>query len=137
MKTLIFYEKPGCIGNARQKAILVEAGFALDVRSILSARWTPEALRPYFGARSVPEWFNRTAPSIKRGEVNPDALDEAAALVAMVADPLLIRRPLIEYNGNKMCGFDNYVQSEALGLPVPATGSEVCKSVNQLPCPPL
>lgn len=36
MKTLTFYEKPGCIGNARQKAMLEAEGFVLNVRSILA-----------------------------------------------------------------------------------------------------
>ncbi len=45
MKTLIFYEKPGCIGNARQKALLEQEGFALDVRSLLATPWTPDTLR--------------------------------------------------------------------------------------------
>jgi len=129
MKKVIFYEKPGCKGNARQKALLEEAGFELEVRSLPDTAWTAEELRLFFGARPVSEWFNRTAPAVKSGEIDPDAMDEAAALAAMVANPLLVRRPLLVYNGKKVCGFDNYVQHEVLGLAVPAEGYEKCQSV--------
>jgi nitrogenase-associated protein len=129
MNTVVFYEKPGCKGNARQKALLEAAGFTLDVYSLLATPWTAASLRPFFGARAVPEWFNRTAPAIKRGDLNPDDLSEPEALSAMLADPLLIRRPLIEYGGKKVCGFDNFVQRDVLGLGAPATGFEACQSL--------
>lgn len=45
MATLTFYEKPGCQGNARQKALLRAAGHQLHVRNLLTEPWTPERLR--------------------------------------------------------------------------------------------
>ena len=95
MSYVIFFEKPGCINNARQKALLESAGHRLVVRDLLSERWTAAVLRPFFGTMAVAEWFNRSAPAVKEGAVVPEALDEDAALALMVADPLLIRRPLM------------------------------------------
>jgi nitrogenase-associated protein len=129
MKRLTFYEKPGCKGNALQKAFLERAGFALEVKSLLVEPWTQATLRPFFGARPVADWFNRTAPAIKTGRVLPDEISEDAALAAMVADPLLIRRPLIVFHGIKMCGFDKFVLCDVLGLPPAGAPLEACQSV--------
>lgn len=136
MKTVMFFEKPGCIGNAKQKALLTREGFTLEVHSILSTPWTPETLRPFFGTRPVAEWFNRTAPSVKNGLINPDALSESEALTAMIKEPLLISRPLISYNGKKACGFDQSVQHELLGLPTPDAGIEACANPTNVACTP-
>lgn len=106
MSNIIFYEKPGCINNTKQKALLKEAGHQLEARNLLTTPWTPEDLRPFFGSRPVAEWFNPSAPRIKSGEINPSNLDEATALSLMVAEPLLIRRPLIQVGDDREVGFD-------------------------------
>ena len=114
--SLTFYEKPGCIGNARQKAMLRAQGHTLSVRNLLAEPWTAERLRPFFGELPVRAWFNQTAPRVKSGEVRPDALDEPSALALMVADPLLIRRPLIECEFGVGCGFETSPLLTALGV---------------------
>lgn len=106
MASIIFYEKPGCRNNARQKDLLRAAGHTLEVRDLLGAVWSAETLRPFFGERPVAEWFNRAAPRVKSGEVIPEVLDAGQALALMLADPLLIRRPLMESGGRRMAGFD-------------------------------
>jgi len=106
MSNIIFYEKPGCINNTKQKALLKEAGHQLEARNLLTTAWTEENLRPFFGSRPVAEWFNPSAPRIKSGEINPSNLDEATALSLMIADPLLIRRPLIRVGDDREVGFD-------------------------------
>jgi len=47
-----------------------------------------------------------SAPAIKYGEVKPNAADAETALAPMLADPLLIRRPLIQTGGRRIAGFD-------------------------------
>jgi nitrogenase-associated protein len=106
MATILFYEKPGCANNARQKALLREAGHELIVRDLLKTRWQSEELQAFFGSRPVAEWFNRAAPRIKSGEVVPEALDAAGALALMLDDPLLIRRPLLQVGEQREAGFD-------------------------------
>lgn len=104
--TLAFYEKPGCINNTRQKVILKDAGFELDTRNLLTAPWTAAELRSFFGTLPVEQWFNRSAPAVKSGDVKPEKLTETEALNGMLADPLLIRRPLIAAENGKWAGFD-------------------------------
>ncbi|HEY9623101.1 MAG TPA: ArsC/Spx/MgsR family protein [Crinalium sp.] len=116
MVTVRFYEKPGCINNTKQKALLNAAGHTVDAQNLLTERWTPETLRPFFGDLPVAEWFNYTAPRIKSGEVVPAQLDEATALNLMIYDPLLIRRPLMQVGARREVGFDSDKVSAWIGL---------------------
>lgn len=130
MKKLLFYEKPGCRGNARQKAMLEANGYTLDVKSILDEPWERDILRSFFGARPVAEWFNDKAPAIKQGEVDPAAFDAEGALDIMLREPILIRRPLIELNGKRACGFDDEVQA-MLDIVERSQSMEVCQNIKE------
>lgn len=68
--------------------------------------WTTQTLRPFFGDRPVAEWFNKTAPAVKSGEVIPEQVSPETALALMVANPLLIRRPLLQVDRDYQVGFD-------------------------------
>ena len=48
MALVTFYEKPGCGTNRKQKAMLAEAGHALDERNLLTEPWTAERLLRLF-----------------------------------------------------------------------------------------
>ncbi|MGQ9366702.1 ArsC/Spx/MgsR family protein [Azospirillum sp. ST 5-10] len=136
MAEVVFYEKPGCAGNARQRRLLEAAGHRLEVRDLLAAPWTRESLRPFFGNRPVAEWFNRSAPAVKAGEIDPDALDAAAALDLLVAAPLLIRRPLMQVADERRCGFDADAVDAWIGLAErPAGPLEGCVRPAMPPCP--
>jgi nitrogenase-associated protein len=113
---VIFYEKPGCAGNARQKALLLASGHTLDVRNLLTEPWSLSSLRPYFGERPVREWFNTAAPRVKSGEIDIDNITPQAALVMMIMDPILIRRPLIRVGGRCEAGFDPELIGAWIGL---------------------
>ncbi len=116
MAYVIFFEKPGCGNNSRQKAWLAAAGHQVDARNLLAEPWTADTLRPFFGQQPVAQWFNRAAPRVKSGEVVPEALGEAEALAMMLAEPLLIRRPLMEAAGQRVAGFDPEAVDAWLGL---------------------
>ena len=116
MATVIFYEKPGCANNSRQKLWLKNAGHRIYARNLLKERWTRDKLLAFFGTRPVVEWFNRASPRIKNGEIVPARLDTDKALELMLADPLLIRRPLLESQGRREVGFDPEVVDAWLGL---------------------
>jgi nitrogenase-associated protein len=118
MGTLIFYEKPGCGNNTRQKRLLRDAGHEVIARDLLSEPWTAERLRAFFGALPVPDWFNRAAPRVKSGEIVPERLDADTALALMLAEPLLIRRPLMECDGKRIAGFDAERVADWIGAPL-------------------
>jgi nitrogenase-associated protein len=106
MARVIFYSKPGCKGGIKQKVVLTAAGHEVLAYDILTEPWTVERLRSFFGDRPVSQWFNASAPKIKSGEVVPEKIDAQTALVLMLQDPLLIRRPLLEVGDRREVGFD-------------------------------
>ena len=116
MSALLFYEKPGCVGNAQQKALLRGQGVAFEVRDLLSEPWTLSSLRPFFGRMPVAEWFNASAPAVKSGEVDIHACSEGDALRLMLQQPLLIRRPLMQLGELHQSGFEPGPVLDALGV---------------------
>jgi len=141
MARILFFEKPGCANNARQKAWLQAAGHQVDAVSLLTHPWSREELRSYFGHRPVDQWFNRAAPRIKSGELVPERIDAQTALTLMLSEPLLIRRPLLEVEGRREVGFDVAAIHAWLGLPPEVTaahaaqGAEACVKPPQGACP--
>lgn len=135
MAEILFYEKPRCAGNARQRHLLEAAGHRVIARDLLSEAWTAERLHGFLAARPVAEWFNPASPRIKSGEIRPDCLDAASAMAALLADPLLIRRPLIEADGHRDCGFDLQRLATWIDLPAPsqAGGIESCPRSDTAP----
>jgi len=126
MARILFFEKPGCGGNARQKLALGAAGHELQVRSLLAEPWTRETLLAWLAPLPVAEWFNRAAPRVKSGDVVPEALDAEAALALLLAEPLLIRRPLMQKldDGSRRVGFDTAAIDAWIGLTPAATAHD-------------
>lgn len=116
MSTVIFYEKPGCTNNTKQKALLKAAGHIVEAHNLLAEDWTVETLRSFFVDLPVVDWFNYTAPRIKSGEIIPAQLDAEIALNLMIQDPLLIRRPLMQVDDRRAVGFDQDKVSAWIGL---------------------
>ena len=138
MAEIEFWEKPGCGGNARQKARLRASGHTVVEHDLLAAPWTAESLGAFLGDLPVASWFNRAAPRVKSGEIVPEALSEAAAMAALLAEPLLIRRPLMAAAGRRMVGFDETAVDAWIGLaPVGAPVGEGCPKGEEPhpPCP--
>lgn len=122
MAKIIFWEKPGCQGNARQKEILLASGHELEVRSLLSEKWSEELLAKFFGDRPVNEWFNPTHPKIKAGEIIPDNFKSEDALHLMVSEPLFIVRPLMQVGSQRLAGFDTLQVHNWIGLALDTVG---------------
>jgi nitrogenase-associated protein len=122
MAKVIFWEKPGCQGNARQKEILLASGHELEVRNLLTEPWTKECLAHFFGTRPVAEWFNMTNPRVKAGEIVPTDVTRDEALSMMVSEPLLIVRPLMQVGGERLAGFDVETVHNWIGLKIETVG---------------
>ncbi|MDO8828055.1 ArsC/Spx/MgsR family protein [Methylophaga sp.] len=118
MAQIIFYEKPGCINNTKQKKLLREAGHCVIAKNLLTENWSenPLNLMTFLNKLPVSEWFNRSAPAIKQGIINPEALDLHQAINVMLSDPLLIRRPLIQVGNEKRAGFNKQDIEHWIGL---------------------
>ncbi|GAB2193977.1 hypothetical protein MAH2_18720 [Sessilibacter sp. MAH2] len=103
---VIFYGKPTCINNRKQRKILQEAGIEFQEENLLTYPWRKETLISYFVNAPKSQWYNKTAPAIKQGDMTPDSMTEDQLLDAMCLDPVLIRRPLISIDDFKTVGFD-------------------------------
>lgn len=135
MANVIFYEKPGCGGNARQKALLIASGHAVDVRNLLTEPWTVSSLRQFFEGKPLREWFNAASPRVKRGEIKPDQLTPEAALAMMLEDPLLIRRPLMQVGNRREAGFDQAKVEAWIGLQKTKVAvNDICFNQQSLIC---
>lgn len=130
MARVIFYSKPGCKGGTKQKVLLTAAGHEVIPYNLLTEPWTVERLRSFFGDRPVAEWFNRSSPKIKSGEVVPETIDEQTALTLMLREPLLIRRPLLEIGDRREVGFDVEKIDAWIGLkPVDESLQEISENL--------
>lgn len=135
MTHVILYEKPGCGGNARQKRALSESGHSVEARDLLSHPWSEAELRSFFGSRPVAEWFNRAHPKVKTGEVVPEHMTAEKALAVMLAEPLYIRRPLLQVGDRCEAGWDEALIDAWIGL-TRSDVSEGCpKGEAHAPCP--
>lgn len=115
MATITFFQKPGCQTNGKQKRMLEAAGHTVVAKNLLTEPWSADDLRSFFGATPVTSWFNPASPRIKSGEVVPASLNAEAALALMVKEPLLIRRPLVDMDGQRCAGFDREPVISLLG----------------------
>lgn len=122
MAMIIFWEKPGCQGNARQKEILLASGHELKVRDLLTEPWSEEGLAQFFGDRPVAEWFNPAHPKVKAGEVDPGNYGREEALKLMVTEPLFIVRPLMQVGDERLAGFDVAQVHNWIGLELDSVG---------------
>jgi nitrogenase-associated protein len=127
--TVYFYEKPGCINNTRQKKLLAAAGHQVIARNLLTEPWQKERLRAFFGGEPVHQWFNYSAPAVKKGVLDPSRISEEQALALMLKDPLLIRRPLMQVGDVRVVGFDQHKVHLWIGL------AEILADADHESCP--
>lgn len=116
MALITFYTKSGCATSAKQIDLLQRSGHRVEVCDLLAHPWQADELTAYFGDLPVKRWFNPNSPRVKSGEIDPAAHDRDAALALMLADHLLIRRPLMQSGNGRMCGFDPAVVHAWVGL---------------------
>jgi nitrogenase-associated protein len=138
MAEVTFYEKPGCINNTRQKKLMKEAGHHVEAKNLLVEPWTAAKLLAFFNNLPVNAWFNQSAPAVKSGELDPELLTAEQAIRCMLADPLLIRRPLMEVGDTKIVGFDHEQMNTLFDIKIGLHENlETCiKDHTQTPCEP-
>ncbi|ACF44312.1 thioredoxin domain-containing protein [Pelodictyon phaeoclathratiforme] len=130
MATILFYEKPGCRNNNRQKAMLELSGHTLETVNLLEYAWSKEELAAYLGDKPVADCFNPAAPMIKSGELNPQSFTREEAIAMMIQQPLLIKRPLMKIGGHHLQGFDTTILKKLIHLTPPHDEEEMTTSIN-------
>jgi arsenate reductase (glutaredoxin) len=102
---VIFFEKPGCMGNAKQKTLLDLYNIRYKTEDILSYPWTKEFLEEFFKDIPKEKIYNPFAPQIKSKEIEPKNLTKDQLVELMLESPILIKRPLLIVGEHKLCGF--------------------------------
>ncbi len=131
-KKIVFYEKPGCLGNKKQKELLKENGLEFEVKSILDTKWDKKTLESFFIGLEKHEIVNETAPKIKKGEIDLNSITKEQLIYKMISDPILIKRPLIIVGDSNICGFDIAKLNKFLNLNLSTTNKiGVCEGSNE------
>ncbi|EAT58362.1 thioredoxin domain-containing protein [Chlorobium ferrooxidans] len=133
MATILFYEKPGCQNNTRQKLLLRQSGHIVEAVNLLEHPWSKTELEHYLGEKPVVEWFNMAAPKVKSGEVNPLLFSREEAIVLMIKEPLLIKRPLMKIGNHYFQGFDIAGLKKLINLVEQEEQSEDLSDMNSCP----
>jgi len=128
MKVIIFYQKPGCSSNKKQKKILRAAGCTLIERNLMQHGMSPQELSSFFHDRPQHEWFNPNAPQIKTGHINPKNFSREEALNLLFMEPILIRRPLMVINNQRVSGFDKAKIETLLNVSLEQPLLDTCSS---------
>ncbi|HKI52266.1 MAG TPA: hypothetical protein VJ995_09345, partial [Geothermobacteraceae bacterium] len=68
------------------------------------------------------EWFNPSHPRVKSGEIVPASVAPQLALTMMIAEPLLIVRPLLQVGNQRLAGFEVQQVHNWIGLELAAIG---------------
>lgn len=126
MKFIIFYEKPGCVTNAKQKQALREVGYKVIERDLLNHGMSEEDLYEFFKKMPVTKWFNPNAPQIKNGEILPINLTPEEALTMVTQNPILLRRPLMIIGEKKLCGFNQWFIEKSFKVDLNTKVSNQC-----------
>ncbi len=126
MKIVLFYEKPGCVTNAKQKKILREAGCIVIECNLLEHGLATNELYAFLLDKPHTEWFNPNAPAIKNGTVKPEQMSPAVALQLLMREPILIKRPLMVISGKKLCGFQQTIVESLIEKPLDRQVSTAC-----------
>lgn len=103
---ILFYEKPNCAGNAKQKKLLTLNGISYETRSILDTPWNQTLLNSFFENLNTKDIVNNFAPKIKNNEIDIETISKEKLIELMIQEPILIKRPLLEIDETKICGFD-------------------------------
>ncbi|MBU0632956.1 arsenate reductase family protein [bacterium] len=128
MKLVIFYEKPGCATNTKQKKSIRDAGYLVIERDLLNNEMSKETLYEFVKDKPVAEWFNVNAPKIKNKEIDPSNLNQEEALELILNEPILIKRPLMVIGDHKICGFDQEYIENFLNMKFKSEVSTECSS---------
>ncbi|NTU45590.1 MAG: arsenate reductase family protein [Chlorobiaceae bacterium] len=133
MATILFYEKPGCQNNTRQKLLLKQSGHLVEAVNLLEHPWSKTELEHYLGEKPVAEWFNMAAPKVKSGAINPHLFSREEAIALMIREPLLIKRPLMKIGTCSLQGFDIEELKKLINLVEQDEQSEDLSDMNSCP----
>ena len=115
MKRLTLYTKAGCTSCLKARQFLLSRGVAYTERDIFKHPLNEPELRAIVAQQPVSSVFSHRSPSVKALGLADQALGEEEMLRHMLAEPRLIRRPLLVAGETVVVGFDPEALADVLG----------------------
>ena len=95
------------------KAELSQKGLELEERDFFKDAFSEQELRDILGDTPPSDIFSWRSPSVKKMGLNKDELSDDELISLMLEEPRLIRRPLIQVDGNLIVGTDKKAMAQA------------------------
>ena len=104
--TITLYGIPNCDTVKKARAWLDQRGIAYGFHDYKKLGADPVKLREWVAAKGWETILNRRGTTFRNlPEADREGIDEAKAIALMVAQPSLIKRPVVEYPGGLLIGF--------------------------------
>jgi arsenate reductase len=101
-----FLQKPSCTTCRKARAYLEQCGFDLHLRDIGKDRLRAEEIENLIGKRDYKAFLNTRNEMYRRKKMKENPPSRAEAIKMIVAEPNLIRRPMIVAGNKIVLGFD-------------------------------
>lgn len=114
--TLTLFGIPNCDTVKKARAWLDAGGIAHDFHDYKKAGIAPEKLAGWVATAGLDRVLNRAGTTFRKlDEADKAACADEGAIAVMVAQPSLIKRPIVEYPGGLLIGFKPEEWAAALG----------------------
>ena len=105
-----------CDTMKKARAWLDAAGIAHSFHDYRVQGVSAELLRPWLAEHGWQALLNRAGTTFRKlPEAEREGLDEARAIALMLAQPSVIKRPVLELGGRRIIGFSPAAYAAALG----------------------
>ena len=94
--------------------MLLQAGLAFSERDFFSNPFKRNELSDLLKGKEVSYYFSWRSPSFKKLGQDKDSLNEEDMIELMLAEPRLIKRPLIRVNDHLVIGSDKSALSDLI-----------------------
>jgi arsenate reductase len=116
-RTITIYGIRNCDTTKKARAWLDGKGIAYAFHDYKAAGIARERLQDWVGKAGWETLLNRAGTTFRKlAEADRQGLDEGKAIALMMAQPSMIKRPVLELDGRLLVGFKPERYAEALGL---------------------
>jgi Spx/MgsR family transcriptional regulator len=105
-KSVQFLQKPTCTTCRKARAYMENRGFDLHSRNLDKERLSSDELEELIGDRDHRDFLNTRNELYRRKKMKQNPPTRAEAIRMMLAEPNLIRRPVIVAGGRVVLGYD-------------------------------
>jgi arsenate reductase len=117
MTTNILYGIPNCDTVKKARAWLDSNGIAFDFHDYKKAGIDRARLAAWAAEFGWEKVLNRAGTTFRKlPEADKHGLDEDRAIALMLAQPSMIRRPMLDLGDRRILGFDEKAYAQAFGL---------------------